>query len=456
MFFPEGFLRGCRRSLPGIWICFIIAASMLSSSCGSDHGRETGDEIPVLKTGSGPEAAVRDEDVPVTATEVDATDTDPRLNIKTMADSGHVDAVAQIILLRDRGEFPSARYLAVKTLESGVSPAEAVRVETLLAEVQGMAREAPGWIAAIDLLGGDRAERRLARDTLRRAGEGATIVLHQALNTAEGEIFDAVIELLEARRFDSMFPTLIKRYAASLTGGKDVSGVHRVVIRLLPDASTAVDITCITAVAELLRHQESELFNAQEHAQMVQFFADAVYRLVPLSEHRETLRLLIHRVRQTPLPDRSRNLLAMAAMDCAFLDEDYASALAVLNEDSSPLDADWVVEVRNKLLGHIAEQEGRYEEAVSHFKLHLQNILNEQSAAGSPAVSASPDREVLLGFHEQRIGNLLGRIPGGAEESAAAYARARAWYMKALDLMDMGSTQYAQTVVALESLPYGN
>lgn len=129
--------------------------------------------------------------------------------------------------------------------------------------------------------------------------------------------------------------------------------------------------------------------------------------------------------------DSRRNSLDSLMLDAAFVTEDYARALKVVEEGIPDRDETWHAMTRTKLGAHIALQKGDVDEAVRNFRAFMDIVAQSTETTTDPTSNVIHTPESILGFNAKRIGDIYSGA-GRAEEAAKAYAEARDYYVKAL------------------------
>ncbi len=168
---------------------------------------------------------------------------------------------------------------------------------------------------------------------------------------------------------------------------------------------------------------------------------------------KETL-ALVQRMRRTgDIPERLSGAMATAELDCVFFMNDYKAALAVVEGGVPGFDEDWHAVLGDKIKAHIALDEDRVEDAIALFQKHIDRVAAWEDPVFNPEDGTLVYKETVLGLNEKRIGDLWLKIPGRESESQAAYARARAWYLAALGLLDKDNTAYAAMTAELAEVP---
>ncbi len=149
--------------------------------------------------------------------------------------------------------------------------------------------------------------------------------------------------------------------------------------------------------------------------------------------------------------------LVMLRLDDAFYRKDFAAALALLQAGVPDKDEVWHNELINKVSAHLALSEGRTDDAIASFRQHMAVVEQWEKSRLNPADQLNMCKEVVLGFNEKRIGDILTAAGGRGAEAAAAYAKARAYYQAGLAVLAADSPEYeaAQAEMALVPVPQG-
>ncbi len=163
---------------------------------------------------------------------------------------------------------------------------------------------------------------------------------------------------------------------------------------------------------------------------------------------------LLDTLRKTPdLAESMQGAYAAAALDGAFIMNDFKTVKAIVDAGVPGYDEAWHTELKGKAMAHLALQEGRHEEAVALFQQHIERIAAWKEPVVNPMTGRPVPTEAVLGFNEKRIGDIWGGVPGREAEAAAAYARARQHYQQALATLDPTSPEYADAARELEAVP---
>ncbi len=171
-------------------------------------------------------------------------------------------------------------------------------------------------------------------------------------------------------------------------------------------------------------------------------------------ELRTQIKTLINDMRQ--VEGLSENLLSMmgtALLDAAFFEDDFKSALDVVEEGIPGFDEKWHTELKDKIKAHIALQENRFDDAVMLFSRHIERVRTWEEPATNPENGRPVIKEVVIAFNEKRIGDIWSEVEGREAAAASAYARARANYEAALEILDEGTPEYDQAKKELGDVP---
>ncbi len=169
---------------------------------------------------------------------------------------------------------------------------------------------------------------------------------------------------------------------------------------------------------------------------------------------RTALGELLRRLSGVPdLTEAMQGMIASARLDVAFFAQDFKAALAIVEAGVPGFDEEWHAELRDKVSAHIAQQEGRHEDAIALYRKHMERVSAWEQPVINPENNQKMIKEVVLGFNEKRIGDIWSAVPGREADAAAAYARAREWYGKGLELLDKDSPEYAEASAERAAVP---
>ena len=149
--------------------------------------------------------------------------------------------------------------------------------------------------------------------------------------------------------------------------------------------------------------------------------------------------------------------LAMMSLDAAFYRNEFAAALVLLKVGVPDQTEEWQAQLINKVAGHLALSEGRTDDAIACFREHMAVVAQWEGPVRNSAENLDMHKEVVLGFNEKRIGDILKAAGGRETEATAAYAKAREYYLAGLALLEEDSAEYksAQAELALVPNPQG-
>jgi hypothetical protein len=185
-------------------------------------------------------------------------------------------------------------------------------------------------------------------------------------------------------------------------------------------------------------------------------FARGFYAMIQkaTAEEQKAINDLLHRISQAPgLEEAILGMIASARLDVAFFAQDFKAALAIVEAGVPGFDEKWHEELRDKVSAHIAQQEGRHEDAVALYRKHMARVSAWEQPVINPENNQRMIKEVVLGFNEKRIGDIWSAVPGREGDAAAAYASAREWYGKALEILEKDSPEHAEAVAELATVP---
>ena len=158
---------------------------------------------------------------------------------------------------------------------------------------------------------------------------------------------------------------------------------------------------------------------------------------------------------QGELSDCERESLLMRQLDSAFYRNDFKAAVTVLKGGIPNHDEAWHTDLLGKVSAHLALQEGRKADAIDLFREHMARIEQWTEPVRNPENGNMMIKEAVMGFNEKRIGDIYASMDGHADDAKAAYARAREWYGKALELFKADSPEHAEAQRELSAVPEG-
>ena len=145
--------------------------------------------------------------------------------------------------------------------------------------------------------------------------------------------------------------------------------------------------------------------------------------------------------------------VGLMLLDGAFYMNDFRRAYEIVDAGIPGHDEAWHVEIKDKVGAHLALQEGRPEDAIALFRRHMDRVLAWEAPVTNPETGTSMIKEAVMGFNEKRIGDIYAAMPGRGEDAQAAYARARDWYTKALEVLEPDSREYKDAAAEMAQVP---
>jgi hypothetical protein len=149
--------------------------------------------------------------------------------------------------------------------------------------------------------------------------------------------------------------------------------------------------------------------------------------------------------------DVEKAQLAGIMLDASFCAQEFKTALRLLEAGVPTHDAEWHAMLIPKVKAHIAQQEGRLDDAVAEYRAFMARIEKDQKDQVDPIAGGRVTWEMILGLNARRIAELL-TSAGKADEAAKALAEARGFYEKALARLDANSPEHKQVTETLKEL----
>ena len=149
-------------------------------------------------------------------------------------------------------------------------------------------------------------------------------------------------------------------------------------------------------------------------------------------EDREILRAVVpiaDRLHPQLTEESSQETLNSHLLDASFLLNDYERALSILEKGFKDREEDWHKIAIVKVKAHIALQKNDTDGAVALFR-EFMGMLGDDDTA-DPVTDVIYSKTTLLGDNEKRIGDIY-TAAGRADDAAAAYAAAKAYYETSL------------------------
>jgi len=145
--------------------------------------------------------------------------------------------------------------------------------------------------------------------------------------------------------------------------------------------------------------------------------------------------------------------VGLMLLDGAFYMNDFKRAYEIVSAGIPGHDEAWHVEIKDKVGAHLALQEGRPEDAITLFRKHMDRVLAWEAPVTNPETGTRMIKEAVMGFNEKRIGDIYAAMPGRGEDAQAAYARARDWYTKALEILEPDSREHKDAAAEMAQVP---
>jgi tetratricopeptide (TPR) repeat protein len=151
-----------------------------------------------------------------------------------------------------------------------------------------------------------------------------------------------------------------------------------------------------------------------------------------------------------PWEEVDQNMMQLL-LDGTFYMRDFNKSLEILNAGIPGKTPEWHQMLINKVSAHIAEEEGRYDEAIERYRKHMESIRDMDDLA-NPETQRIVIPESVLAFNEKRIGDLYMKS-GNKKAANEAYGRARKLYKQALEIAEEGSPDALEIEQELENVP---
>ena len=151
-----------------------------------------------------------------------------------------------------------------------------------------------------------------------------------------------------------------------------------------------------------------------------------------------------------PWEEVDQNMMQLL-LDGTFYMRDFKKSLEILNAGIPGKTPEWHEMLINKVSAHIAEEEGRYDEAIKRYRTHMESVKDMDDLA-NPETQRIVIVESVLAYNEKRIGDLH-KKNGQADMAAAAYKKARELYGEALKKADEGSPDALEIQQELNNVP---
>lgn len=139
-----------------------------------------------------------------------------------------------------------------------------------------------------------------------------------------------------------------------------------------------------------------------------------------------------------------RSLVGML-LDLSFYLEKYEAALKWAETGMKEQDKEETAMLTCKIKAHIALQKGQTQEAVRNFRVFMEYVARDTRDDVDPVDKTMVTKDMILGLNAKRIGDILAGT-GDKTEAAKAYAEARDYYKKALEMFPDVTTLENQKV----------
>ncbi len=284
-----------------------------------------------------------------------------------------------------------------------------------------------------------------------RLDEVEQLLMAKALTMRDGDLAVRVVQLVRAAGAAGKGAQVERVVSQVLSGMPDQKQtrdqVGRAWVRLAVDAKDGV--TFVARTGKLLEagvtpSRVAAVYEDGFYVTMVGGDADL----------RQACATLGKRILQLDgLTDYETESLLMRQLDSAFYRQDFKSALVVLEGGIPNHDEAWHADMIRKVSAHMAQQEGRHEEAIKLFRAHMDGIEAWTEPIRNPENGNMMTKEAVMGFNEKRIGDIYAAMGGRDEDAKAAYRRAREWYGKALEVLNPDSPEHAEARKELAGVP---
>lgn len=403
------------------------------------------------------QAAMQDEDPQVRAERLERLIADESLppplrtavwqfRMEVYAQAGSIAGVASRVAgIMDSDVAPNAQAVFATAFSQGMRIADYAGVESLLAAVEAHAPGNADLALSVQLA---RGELLLAQDNPEAAWD-YYLALADVIGDAElsrrlpamlkvakrlerHELATQVVETAY-QRGDS-FP--LTRDAAATWAVSEAAGSGK--------------------VDELLAATQAALEHGVQVSRFYHGFSRGVYAVIQQATpaERSAMGALLHRIHEASgLNEAMQGMIASTRLDVAFFSEDFKAALAIVEAGVPGFDEEWHAELHDKVSAHIAQQQGRHEDAVALYRKHMARVSAWTAPVINPENNQKMIKEVVLGFNEKRIGDIWSAVPGRQADAVAAYNRAREWYGKALEILEADSPEHAEALAELAAVP---
>jgi hypothetical protein len=148
----------------------------------------------------------------------------------------------------------------------------------------------------------------------------------------------------------------------------------------------------------------------------------------------------------------SRGQIQTMLADGAFVMEDYAKAIKIIEEGVQGRDVAWHEMSLLKTKAHLALKEGRNRDAVEHLRKFMDCVARWKQPEQDPVTGVFYSKEMCLGRNGRRIGDIL-KTAGDNQAAEQAYAGARKNLGAALSEVKADSPEAEVIRAELSKLP---
>ncbi len=403
------------------------------------------------------QAAMQDEDPQVRADRVErliAAGSLPlplrvaawQFRMEVYAQTGSIGEIAgRVAGIMDSDVASAARTVFATAISQGMRIPDYAGVQSLLAAIETRSL----WNADLDLFV------KLARGELLLAKDKPEAAWNHYLALA-----DVIGDSEFSRRLSAVLKAA-KRLALPELSARVVETVYQrgdsfPMTRDVAAAWTVREAADGGNVGALLAATRTALESGATVARFYHGFSRGFYAMIQQSTPAERTAVddLLRRLSGVPdLTEAMQGMIASVRLDVAFFAEDFKVALTIVEAGVPGFDEAWHEEIRDKVSAHIAQQEGRHEDAIALYRKHMDRVIAWEQPVINPENNQKMIKEVVLGFNEKRIGDLWSAVPGREADAAAAYERAREWYGRGLELLEQDSPEYAAASAELAAVP---
>ena len=152
------------------------------------------------------------------------------------------------------------------------------------------------------------------------------------------------------------------------------------------------------------------------------------------------------------LMEHDRALLAGFMLDVMFRLDLFEDAAAIIDLVMPGHDQDWHASMKNKILAHLALQQGKKKEALERFTRFLNEYAVTFEKTKDPITGDTITRDMVLALNHKRIGELQAEL-GHSTEAENSFAQARTFYEAALKTVQPETDQAKRLKADRDSMP---